>query len=179
MIPAGDDVTTPMPVPLRVTTRLWLWPNAALTWRSASTVITHAPVPVHAPLQPRNVEPGPATGVSVSWVPWSTVAAQVPGQSMPAGADVTWPLPLPAVNLEPPSNRWLQPVDTTVLPARRCGGGRWWPTRRMALEHSDGTTAEVVAVMMEPETVTRNGRVFTIWVEAIAEVAEVAPGIWD
>ena len=69
-------------------------------------------------------------------------------------------------------------VDTTVLPARRCGGGRWWPTRRMALEHSDGTTAEVVAVMMEPEIVTRNGRVFTIWVEAVTEVAEVPPGVW-
>lgn len=68
-------------------------------------------------------------------------------------------------------------TDTTVLPARRCGGSRWWPTRRMALRNSDGTTAEVEAVMLAPEVVFRNGRTFTVWAEA-DEVAEVPPGVW-
>ena len=69
-------------------------------------------------------------------------------------------------------------TDTTVLPARRCGKGRWWPTRRMALQHGDGSTSGVEVVMLVPERVTRNGRVFTVWVEAVDEVAEVEPGVW-
>lgn len=43
--------------------------KAAPTDFAASTVTTHAPVPVHAPLQPANVEPDAAVAVSVTEVP--------------------------------------------------------------------------------------------------------------
>ena len=41
---------------------------------------------------------------------------RVAGEWRDPGTGSWLPLPLPAVNLEPPSNRWLQPVDTTMLP---------------------------------------------------------------
>jgi len=41
----------------------------APTLFAASTVTTQEPVPVHAPLQPVNVEPAPAVAVSVTEVP--------------------------------------------------------------------------------------------------------------
>jgi hypothetical protein len=44
--------------------------NVAVTDSAALIVIVHAPVPVHAPLQPPNVEPLPAVAVSVTLVPW-------------------------------------------------------------------------------------------------------------
>ena len=68
-------------------------------------------------------------------------------------------------------------VESTVLPARRYGSGRWWPTRRMALLRGDGS-APLEATMLVPEMVTRNGRVFTTWVPAEDDVAEVPPGLW-
>ena len=43
--------------------------NTAPTDFAASTVTTHAPVPVHAPVQPPNVDPAPAVAVSVTEVP--------------------------------------------------------------------------------------------------------------
>ncbi len=68
-------------------------------------------------------------------------------------------------------------TETVVLPARRCGKGRWWPTRRMALSHGDGTTLEVTETLLVPSQVVRNGRVFTVW-EQDPTAAEVPPGIW-
>lgn len=38
------------------------------------------------------------------------------GEWRDPGTGIWLPLPLPPVNLSPPSNRWLQPVDTTMLP---------------------------------------------------------------
>jgi hypothetical protein len=43
--------------------------KTAFTDLAASTVTTQAPVPMHAPLQPANVEPGDAVAVSVTGVP--------------------------------------------------------------------------------------------------------------
>lgn len=54
-------------------------------------------------------------------------------------------------------------VSRVALPARRCGGGRWWPTTRMALAHSDGSTAHVEDVMLLPEQVERGRRTYTRW----------------
>lgn len=68
-------------------------------------------------------------------------------------------------------------TETVVLPARRCGKGRWWPTRRMALSNGDGTTLEVTETLLVPSQVVRNGRVFTVW-EQDPTAAEVPPGIW-
>lgn len=69
-------------------------------------------------------------------------------------------------------------TETVVLPARRCGEGRWWPTRRLALSHGDGTTLEVTETMLVPSQVRRHGRIFTVW-EPDPTAAEVPPGIWD
>lgn len=53
--------------------------------------------------------------------------------------------------------------DPTVLPGWRCGDGRWWPTRRLALLNSDGSTLEVEGADLIPELVRRRGRNFTRW----------------
>jgi hypothetical protein len=58
-------------------------------------VTVQAPVPVHAPDQPANVEPPAAVGVSVTIVLAANVAEHEEPQKMPAGAEVTVPLPVP------------------------------------------------------------------------------------
>ena len=71
-MPVGDDVTVPAPVPAFVTVaaKLLTEPlNVAVTLRAAVIDVTQAPVPVHAPLQPANVEPLAAAAVSVTDVP--------------------------------------------------------------------------------------------------------------
>ncbi len=55
-------------------------------------VTTHAVVPLHAPVQPRNA--APAKGVAVSVTARENVPLQLPGQSIPDGLLVTVPEPL-------------------------------------------------------------------------------------
>jgi hypothetical protein len=43
--------------------------NVAVTFRSSSIVTVHEPLPVHAPLQPSNVEPAAGVAVTVTAVP--------------------------------------------------------------------------------------------------------------
>jgi hypothetical protein len=74
----------------------WLRVNVAVTICAAFIVTMHAPVPAHAPDQPVKAEPAVAACVSVTTVPGGNVAVQVAPQAMPAGAEVTVPLPLPA-----------------------------------------------------------------------------------
>jgi hypothetical protein len=50
-------------------------------------------VPEHAPLQAVRFEPEAVLAVSVIAVPWGKLAVQVVPQSIPAGLDVTNPLP--------------------------------------------------------------------------------------
>jgi hypothetical protein len=69
----------------------------AVTLVAALTVTAQLAVPVHAPLQPVKVEPVAAAAVSVTLVPETTVALQVVPQLMPAGLEVTVPLPVPAL----------------------------------------------------------------------------------
>ena len=54
-----------------------------------------APVPLHDPLHPLNVEPAVGLAVSVTAVPTGKPAAQVLPQSIPAGLLVTLPPPVP------------------------------------------------------------------------------------
>jgi len=54
-------------------------------------------VPVHAPLHPVNVDPDLAVTVSVTTVPWAKSASHAVPQSIPAGLDVTVPLPVPVI----------------------------------------------------------------------------------
>jgi hypothetical protein len=60
-----------------------------------SIVTVHGPAPLHAPLQPENVDPPAAVAVSVTLVPASKAAVHVAPQLIAAGLLVTVPLPVP------------------------------------------------------------------------------------
>ncbi|KAB2910217.1 MAG: hypothetical protein F9K40_03145 [Kofleriaceae bacterium] len=63
---------------------------------SCVTVNVHGVVPVQpTSFQPAKIEGATGVAVSVSDVPWSTVAAHTPGHAMPPTFDVTLPEPLP------------------------------------------------------------------------------------
>ena len=110
LIPAGFDVTVPLPVPFFVTVSgfvVVVLLNVAVTERAMVICTVQAPVPVHEPLQPANVEPLAAAGVSVTFAPLLKLALQVAPQLMPAGEDVTVPDPVPffvtaRLNVVPP-----------------------------------------------------------------------------
>ena len=70
-MPVGDDVTVPVPVPALVTVNANVEAllKVAVTARAAVIDSTQLPVPVHAPVQPENVEPVAAAAVSVTDVP--------------------------------------------------------------------------------------------------------------
>ena len=73
------------------------WVNVAVTEAAALIVTVQFPVPVHAPLQPVNVEVASGAAVNVTTVPASYDALQVAPQVIPAGLEVTVPLPVPLV----------------------------------------------------------------------------------
>ena len=58
-------------------------------------VTTQAAVPVQAPLQPPNFDPGSGVAVRVTPVPTGKLFEQLEPQSIPAGAEVTLPEPEP------------------------------------------------------------------------------------
>ncbi len=70
--------------------------NVAVMAASPSRWTVQAPVPVQAPVHPLNVEPLPGAAVSETAVPEGNDALQALPQSMPTGADMTRPTPLPA-----------------------------------------------------------------------------------
>lgn len=69
--------------------------NVAVTEAFAARVTLHAPVPLHAPDQPANDDPVPGAALNVTAVPLAKLALHVDPQSMPAGALVTVPAPVP------------------------------------------------------------------------------------
>jgi hypothetical protein len=70
LIPAGELLTVPLPLPdLFVVRAKVCKANVAVTDFAASMVTAQFPVPLHAPLQPVNVEPAAAVAVSVTEVP--------------------------------------------------------------------------------------------------------------
>ena len=83
---AGDRVTMGGPLTL----------NVAVTDSDAFMVIEHAPVPVHAPLQPTKVEPEAGLSVRFTTAPLSKYALHAPGHVIPPGLLVTVPDPVPA-----------------------------------------------------------------------------------
>ena len=99
LIPAGFDVTVPVPVPLLVTVRVrgfTTGSNLASTVMSAFMVTVHVPVPEHPPpFQPANCMFRSGVAVKVTLVPGLYVALQVAPQLMPAGLEVTVPVPVP------------------------------------------------------------------------------------
>ena len=68
--------------------------KVAITVLSESKVIVQTPVPEHPPDQPVKVEPEAGEEARVMVAPLATVAVQVEPQLMPAGVEVTDPLPL-------------------------------------------------------------------------------------
>ncbi len=66
--------------------------NVAATLLSAVTLTAQVPLPLQAPLQPRNVQSVCGVTLNVTLVPLANEPLHVPGQFMPAGELVTWPL---------------------------------------------------------------------------------------
>src|SRR5436309_2706383 len=99
VIPAGELVTVPLPVPTLLTVSAKLGRlKVAVTVVAVETVTTQVPVPEHPPpLQPLKVEPMAGMAVSITTVPLAKLAEQVAPQVMPAGELVTVPLPVPAL----------------------------------------------------------------------------------
>ena len=96
-IPAGLEVTEPVPVPLLVTVKAQLTSvKVAVTDCAAFMVTVQVPVPLQPPpLQPVKVEPPEGVAVSVTLVPLVKLALQVLPQLIPAGLEVTVPVPVP------------------------------------------------------------------------------------
>lgn len=95
LIPAGELVIVPVPVPDALTDSFDCVgggaPKFAVTARSESMVTLHPPVPVHAPLQPVNAWPAVGATVSATFVPPTKLVVQVAPQLMPAGLLATTP----------------------------------------------------------------------------------------
>jgi hypothetical protein len=100
-MPAGLDVTPPEPEPA-VDTLSWcvMRTNVAVTLLAVLISTVQLPVPEHAPDHPANVLPALGAAVSDTTAPALNADAHVPGQLIEPGADVTAPLPLPAVDTE-------------------------------------------------------------------------------
>jgi len=69
--------------------------KVAVTEVAAFMVTLQAPVPLQAPLQPANAEPGAGVAAKLTIVPLAKLAEQVAPQEIPAGELVTVPVPVP------------------------------------------------------------------------------------
>jgi hypothetical protein len=113
--PAGLDVTVPVPVPVRLTvktTGLRLKP--AVTARSASIVTVQVPVPLQAPLQPAKLDVPSGVAVRVTTAPAAKASVQSAPQAMPAGLEVTVPLPSPDRPTVSVRGRRAKAASTTI-----------------------------------------------------------------
>src|SRR5262249_6766115 len=101
LIPVGLDVTLPEPVPALATLRVKLVTGAgvkvATTDRSALSVTRQAPVPLHAPLQPENIDAVAGVALRVMTLPSAKVALHVGPQLIPPGEEGIVPPPTPAL----------------------------------------------------------------------------------
>src|SRR5436190_736268 len=151
LIPAGELVTVPLPVPALETVRVKVCGvKVAVTVVAAEHLTVQAPVPEQPPpLQPLKVEPAAGTAVSVTAVPLVKLAAQVAPQLMPAGLLVTVPAPAPA--LETVSTRAGVKVAVTVVAAESVtvqapGPEQPPPLQPVKVEPAAGTAVSVTAV---------------------------------
>jgi hypothetical protein len=99
LMPAGELVTVPAPVPALVTANCtWVAVKVAVTAFAALMGTVHVlAVPVQAPVQLVKVDPALAAAVKVTLVFWLKLAEQVTPQLMPAGELVTVPAAVPAL----------------------------------------------------------------------------------
>jgi hypothetical protein len=92
LIPAGELVTVPVPVPAFVTVNPNSGAKLAVTASAAFIVTTQVPVPLHpAPLHPVNADPLAGAAVNVTDAPPLKFAEHVEGHVIPAGLLVTVP----------------------------------------------------------------------------------------
>jgi hypothetical protein len=96
LIPRGELEMDPLPEPSIAALSVNVFKaNDALTAVSEIIVSAHAPVPPHAPLQPRKTEFAEGVALSVSEDPLLSASAQLLPQLMPEGALVIEPVPAP------------------------------------------------------------------------------------
>src|SRR5262245_45133655 len=108
-MPAGLDVTLPLPLPALLTVSgncCWATANVAVTVVLVVKVMAQGPVPVQAPLHPPKTEPAAGAALRVTGVPAANGSVQSAPQSMPVGLDVTVPLPAPALATERRGEPW-------------------------------------------------------------------------
>src|SRR5262252_3288960 len=99
-MPAGFDATEPVPLPpLVATVSVYCCSSKlAVTMAAALSVTVHVLVPLHPlPLHPVKTESALADAVNVTLVPALYVSLQSLPQLMPAGFDVTVPVPEPVL----------------------------------------------------------------------------------
>ena len=106
--------------------------NVAVMVVAMFTVTLQVPVPGHpASLQPTKVEPIDGVAVRISMAPGATEATQVPPQSMPAGEEVTVPVPtLPTVRLTSATPTVFLSLTTCAVPT---GAGRTMGPRSLSM----------------------------------------------
>ena len=92
-MPAGAEVTDPLPVPLLVTVNVVAIPNVALTERAAVSVKVHTALTLVQPAHASNTYPEPGVAVSITAWPLAYSSEQSPGHAMPPGLDATEPTP--------------------------------------------------------------------------------------
>src|SRR4029077_9545358 len=98
LMPAGDEVTVPVPPPALLTVSADVGTGAkdAVTVVSADRLKVQVGLDVHEPALVHPVNVAPASGVAVSvTLPWVRVAVHVAPQLMPAGEELTEPVPPP------------------------------------------------------------------------------------
>ena len=97
-VPAGAMVQPPPPADAGVLTLSGGPSNVAVT--VAAVFTTQLPVPVQPPpLQPVKVDPPSAVAVRVTVVLLKKLALQIVPQSMPVGAEATFPVPSPPLRI--------------------------------------------------------------------------------
>jgi hypothetical protein len=102
VIPLGEELTVPDPVPLLVRVRVeavdvLMAAKVAVRLLAASTTRAQLPVPVQAPLQPVKAEPEAGVALRAMLIPDAKEALHVLPQSTPFGLEATVPLPVPAL----------------------------------------------------------------------------------
>src|SRR6185295_8714998 len=94
--PEGEDVMTPSPEPSFVTVKLTGFNvKVAVTAVADSIGMTQSPVPEHAPDHPANALSSDELAASVTTAAALKFAVHVNPQSIPAGVDMTRPVPVP------------------------------------------------------------------------------------
>jgi hypothetical protein len=97
-MPAGFEVTVPLPVPEVATVNTGFSVKVAVTDVAASIVTLQVTdEPLHAPVHPEKTEAADGAAVNVTTVLTLYASEQSAPQAIPAGLELTVPRPLPAV----------------------------------------------------------------------------------